>query len=79
MNHEHETDSTGKDLSDLMEERIWKKIGAELPASWSVDKKKGREKAFCCYNACARDARTSGCAIAIPKRIPANPNAFESV
>lgn len=46
---------TGKDLATLAQEKIWEPIGAEYLATWSVDKKGGIEKAFCCLNAAARD------------------------
>ncbi len=48
--------ATGKQLSVYLEEKIWKPLGMEFPASWSIDSKKHKtEKAFCCINACARD------------------------
>ncbi len=47
--------ATGKDLTQYAEEKIWKKIGAEHDAYWSLDKEGGAEKAFCCIYAVARD------------------------
>ena len=47
--------ATGMDLSAYAEEKIWKKIGAEHDAYWSLDKELGDEKAFCCMYATARD------------------------
>lgn len=47
--------ATGKSVSDYMEEKIWTKIGTSHTASWSMDRKKGREKSFCCINAVAKD------------------------
>jgi CubicO group peptidase (beta-lactamase class C family) len=48
--------ATGKKLSQYLEEKIWKPLGMEYPATWSIDSKKHRtEKAFCCLNARARD------------------------
>lgn len=48
--------ATGKQLSVYLEEKIWKPLGMEFPASWSIDSKKHKsEKAFCCLNAPARD------------------------
>ena len=47
--------ATGKHLAELASERIWKPLGAEAPASWSLDKENGRELNFCCFNARARD------------------------
>lgn len=42
-------------LTDYASEKVWKKIGAETPALWSLDSEGGFEKAFCCINATARD------------------------
>jgi CubicO group peptidase (beta-lactamase class C family) len=47
--------ATGKTVSQYLEEKIWKKMGAEHDAYWSLDKKDGDEKAFCCLYASARD------------------------
>lgn len=47
--------ATGKDLTKYAEERIWKKIGVNHDAYWSLDKEGGAEKAFCCLYATARD------------------------
>ncbi len=47
--------STGKSLSDYASEKLWKPLGATLPAYWSTDKKDGNEKAYCCFNTNARD------------------------
>ena len=47
--------ATGKSISEYCEEKLWKKIGTEYDASWSLDKKGGLEKAFCCLNARATD------------------------
>lgn len=45
-----------KTLSSYLEEKIWKPLGMEFPATWSLDRKKnGLEKAYCCLNARARD------------------------
>lgn len=46
---------TGKKLSEYASERIWKPIGAEHDALWSLDKQDGTEKASCCFNSNARD------------------------
>lgn len=48
-------EATGESLTEYCEEKIWKKIGTEYGASWSLDRKGGMEKAFCCLNARARD------------------------
>ncbi|TAH41791.1 MAG: class C beta-lactamase-related serine hydrolase [Bacteroidetes bacterium] len=48
--------STGKRVTEYLDEKIWKPLGMEYDASWSIDKKKdGLEKTFCCINAKARD------------------------
>lgn len=48
-------EATGQSVSSYMQEQIWPKIGTEFDASWSMDRKKGREKSFCCINAHAED------------------------
>ncbi|MEC3874421.1 serine hydrolase domain-containing protein [Chryseobacterium salviniae] len=45
---------TRKDLAAYLSEKIWKPLGMESPAKWSIDKK-GVEKAFCCIHATPRD------------------------
>ncbi|MBK6267133.1 serine hydrolase [Marivirga sp. S37H4] len=47
--------ATGQSVSDYATNRLWRKIGAETDALWSLDKSGGMEKAFCCFNATARD------------------------
>lgn len=47
--------ATGKTVSAYMQEKLWKKIGAEHEAYWSLDKENGDEKSFCCLYATARD------------------------
>ena len=47
--------ATGQDLSEYAENKVWRKIGAEHDAFWSLDKELGDEKAFCCMYATARD------------------------
>jgi CubicO group peptidase (beta-lactamase class C family) len=47
--------ATGESLSDYASEKLWRPIGASLPAYWSTDKKNGNEKAYCCFNSNARD------------------------
>jgi CubicO group peptidase (beta-lactamase class C family) len=46
---------TGKSLNIYAEEKLWRPIGAENNAYWSLDKEDGDEKAFCCMYATARD------------------------
>lgn len=49
-------EATGVNLVDYLEEKIWKPLGMETPASWSIDSRKQKmAKAFCCLNATARD------------------------
>jgi CubicO group peptidase (beta-lactamase class C family) len=47
--------ATGKHLSDYATEKLWKPMGAEHPAFWSLDQLDGMEKCFCCFNSNARD------------------------
>ena len=47
--------ATGVTISEYAEEKIWKKIGSENQAFWSLDKENGDEKAYCCFYATARD------------------------
>jgi len=47
--------ATGQSVSDYATNRLWRKIGAENDALWSLDKSGGMEKAFCCFNSTARD------------------------
>lgn len=45
-----------KTLTQYLQEKLWKPLGMEYDATWSIDKKKnGLEKTFCCINARARD------------------------
>ena len=54
---------TGDKLADEFSDRVWKKVGAESAATWNVDKVSGHEKAFCCFNATARDYARVGQAL----------------
>ncbi len=47
--------ATGRHLSDYLSDTIWKPLGMEAPALWSLDREDGMEKAFCCVSARARD------------------------
>lgn len=38
-------------LTAYCQEKLWSKIGTEYDATWSLDKRNGQEKAFCCLNA----------------------------
>jgi len=46
---------TGKTLSEFASEKLWKPLGAEHPALWSIDQAQGIEKAYCCFNSTATD------------------------
>jgi CubicO group peptidase (beta-lactamase class C family) len=45
----------GQNISTLVSERFYKPMGAEYDAFWLLDGDEKREKAFCCFNAAARD------------------------
>jgi CubicO group peptidase (beta-lactamase class C family) len=45
----------GQNISTLVSERFYKPMGAEYDAFWLLDGEEKREKAFCCFNASARD------------------------
>lgn len=44
-----------KSISELVSEKFMKPMGAEADALWLLDGSKKHEKAFCCFNAVARD------------------------
>jgi CubicO group peptidase (beta-lactamase class C family) len=46
---------TGKTLSEFASAKLWKPLGAEHPALWSLDHEGGVEKAYCCFNSTATD------------------------
>ena len=46
---------TGKNIADYASEKLWKPIGAEDKAFWSLDKDNGIEKVSCCFYTNARD------------------------
>jgi CubicO group peptidase (beta-lactamase class C family) len=54
---------TGRSLSEEFTDRVWQKMGADYDATWNVDHKGGYEKAFCCFNATARDYARVGQAL----------------
>jgi CubicO group peptidase (beta-lactamase class C family) len=54
---------TGRSLSEEITDRVWQKMGADYDATWNVDHKGGYEKAFCCFNATARDYARVGQAL----------------
>jgi CubicO group peptidase (beta-lactamase class C family) len=48
--------ATGRKFADYFEDKVWKKLGMEYPATWNYDSEKhGMVKAFCCLNASALD------------------------
>ena len=47
--------ATGKSLNEYTQINIWDKIGTTEDAYWSLDRKEGDEKAFCCMYASSRD------------------------
>ncbi len=47
--------ATGMNLSDYAASRLWRPLGAEQPAEWSLDKIEGIEKAYCCLYSNVRD------------------------
>lgn len=53
-------EATGKTLSAYAEEKLWKPLGAEKNAEWSVDYPEGIEKAYCCFFSNARDLARFG-------------------
>ena len=66
---------TGRSLSDEFTERIWQRVGADYDGTWNVDHEGGSEKAFCCFNATARDYARIGLAL-ISDQSSRNPNAI---
>jgi CubicO group peptidase (beta-lactamase class C family) len=49
------TRAIGASLAEQIEDRIWRRIGTEFDASWSLDRRGGMEKAATGFNARARD------------------------
>src|SRR5690606_36325392 len=47
--------ATKQKLSDYAAKHLWHPLGAEQTAEWSLDKKDGTEKAYCCLYSNARD------------------------
>jgi CubicO group peptidase (beta-lactamase class C family) len=47
--------ATGRNIADYASEKLWTPIQAEEDAQWSLDRKNGMEKAYCCLNSNARD------------------------
>lgn len=47
--------ATGEKISSYVSRKLWTPMQAEEDALWSLDKKDGMEKAYCCFNSNARD------------------------
>lgn len=47
--------ATGKRVATYAAEKLWRKMGAEADAFWSLDVEDGMEKVSCCFYATARD------------------------
>jgi len=54
------TKAVRKPLADYLSEKLWAPMGCEHSAYWSLDRKDGLEKAFCCINSNARDFARMG-------------------
>jgi CubicO group peptidase (beta-lactamase class C family) len=42
-------------VSEYASEKLWKELGMEASALWSLDRQDGKELGFCCVNAISRD------------------------
>jgi CubicO group peptidase (beta-lactamase class C family) len=52
---------SGLELGEYLEQKVWKPMGMEFAATWSVDDKRHRSgKSFCCLNGTARDLAKIG-------------------
>lgn len=47
--------AVGEPVSTYVSRKLWTPMNAEEDALWSLDKKGGMEKAYCCFNSNARD------------------------
>ena len=47
--------AVGENISKYVSRKIWTPVQAEEDALWSLDRKDGMEKAYCCFNTNARD------------------------
>lgn len=47
--------ASGQNLSTFLSSQLWKPLGAEHEAGWSLDREQGMEKASCCIYSNARD------------------------
>lgn len=53
-------EATGSSLTEYAEHKLWRPLGAVHSAFWNLDRKKGMEKAFCCFYAIPRDLARIG-------------------
>lgn len=47
--------ATRQTIAEYMSEKVWQPLGAKNAALWNLDSENGREKAYCCFYANARD------------------------
>ncbi len=52
--------ATGKTVSEYAQQKLWQPMQATKTALWSLDKKDGDAKSFCCFNSNARDVARFG-------------------
>ncbi len=52
--------ATGKKVAQYAQEKLWQPMEATKSALWSLDKKGGDAKSFCCFNTNARDVARFG-------------------
>jgi len=52
--------ATGENLASYVSRKLWTPMHAEEDALWSLDRKGGMEKAYCCFNSNARDLARFG-------------------
>jgi CubicO group peptidase (beta-lactamase class C family) len=52
--------AVNKPLATYLSEKLWGPLNCEHDAYWSLDKKEGLEKAFCCINSNAKDFARMG-------------------
>lgn len=52
--------ATKKTLSKYLSDRLWTDLECQQPAWWSLDRKDGQEKGFCCLNSNATDLARIG-------------------
>ncbi|MBI9063456.1 MAG: serine hydrolase [Marinilabiliaceae bacterium] len=55
--------ATNQSLSEYASKKLWQPLGARHPALWSLDRKNGQEKAYCCFNSNLRDFALIGALI----------------